>query len=56
MVAREKGARKAVKDKNGGVNGDGVDGQGKKGEEEDWGEVYAELMKVVVKAGRSVRV
>ncbi|KAI4235879.1 MAG: hypothetical protein L6R40_006343 [Gallowayella cf. fulva] len=46
MIGREVGKKK----KEGEGGGEG------KGEEEDWGEVYAELVKVVQKAGRGVRV
>lgn len=51
MVAREKGKAKVVKDKE-------ADGEGKEveGEKEEWGEVYADLVKVVMKAGRNVKV
>ncbi|KAI4210668.1 MAG: hypothetical protein L6R36_009517 [Xanthoria steineri] len=49
MVAREKKGR-------GGKEGEGKEKE-KEGEgKEDWGEVYAELVKVVVKAGKGVRV
>lgn len=45
MIGKEKGK--------GGKKKEGEEG---KGEEEDWGEVYADLVKVVQKAGRGVRV
>lgn len=59
MVGRErgKGRRKAEEEeKEEGKNGEG---RGKKEEEEEkkeWTETYADLVKVVVKAGRSVRI
>ncbi|KAL8860303.1 MAG: hypothetical protein Q9178_003274 [Gyalolechia marmorata] len=43
MIGKEKGRKKEGE-------------EGKKEDEEDWGEVYAELVKVVQKAGRNVRV
>ncbi|KAL8725142.1 MAG: hypothetical protein Q9166_007546 [cf. Caloplaca sp. 2 TL-2023] len=46
MIGKEKG--KGVRKKEG--------EEGKEGEVEDWGEVYADLVKVVQKAGRNVRV
>lgn len=55
MVAREKkgkGGREMEKEGEGKGKGEEKEGEGK----EDWGEVYAELVKVVVKAGRGVRV
>lgn len=50
MIGKEKGK--------GGKKKEGEEGKGEegKGEEEDWGEVYADLVKVVQKAGRGVRV
>lgn len=55
MIARERGPpgkAKVSKDKD--EDGE-VDGEGEGGKE-DWGEVYADLVKVVVKAGRGVKV
>lgn len=61
MVAREKkgkggkgevGEGEGKEKEKGGEGKEGEEGEGK----EDWGEVYAELVKVVVKAGRGVRV
>ena len=47
MVSKEKGKGRKGKEKKDGEEG---------GAKEDWGEVYAELLKVVRKAGRDVRI
>ena len=44
MIGKEKGRKKKEEE------------EGGKGEEDDWEEVYADLVKVVLKAGRGVRV
>ena len=56
MVGREVGRKK----KEGEVKKEGKEGKGgtieEEGEGESWDELYADLVKVVVKAGRGVRI
>lgn len=54
MVAREKKGKGGKGE--GGEKEKEKEGEGEGEGKEDWGEVYAELVKVVVKAGRGVRV
>lgn len=54
LVGREAGGKKKKKTEKGLVGENGEDGE--KAEEKDFEEVYRELVKIVVKASRDVRI